>query len=444
MLINFRVKNFKSFKELQNFSMVAGATKLKSERIALIKNMPILKFSAIYGANGSGKSNFVDALSFMQKRLIFGLPKYLSNVNYKLEEKCKNIPSYFEVILLINEKIFSYGFEFLSSTNKFCSEWLYELNGKDEKMIFERNIIDGKFDKKFDFSKELQTKLDVYIDEIKDDSENLFLKLIYARKILRENEELHFLVDVFEWFAKKLNVTNPKSILTSGEYFIIDERIKDMSKLLKAFDTGILKMDKINVPREIANEMIPAFLLDKVKEDFSNKSHQIKNFASLIRINDSMWIIKPIDEEEMQFEKICFYHDLEDKIPFAMGEESDGTNRLIELAEILLTKEENKVFVIDELDRCLHPQMTFHFVSEFLKQAVNNNIQLIVTTHESRLLDFEILRRDEIWFVDKKANESKIYSLEEFNVRFDKKIDKAYLEGRYGGVPIFDTIFPVD
>ena len=81
----------------------------------------------------------------------------------------------------------------------------------------------------------------------------------------------------------------------------------------------------------------------------------------------------------------------------------------------------------------------------FLNLAAETNIQLIVTTHESRLMDFDLLRRNEIWFVDKKKNgESDIYSLEEYNARFDQKIDKAYLEGRYGGIPIFSTIFPVE
>ena len=80
----------------------------------------------------------------------------------------------------------------------------------------------------------------------------------------------------------------------------------------------------------------------------------------------------------------------------------------------------------------------------FLELAEQKNIQLIVTTHESRLMDFDLLRRDEIWFVNKrKSGESDIYSLEEYNARFDQKIDKAYLEGRYGGVPVFSTVFPI-
>ena len=100
--------------------------------------------------------------------------------------------------------------------------------------------------------------------------------------------------------------------------------------------------------------------------------------------------------------------------------------------------------MIDELDRCLHPSLTYKFVEIFLKLASKKEIQLIVTTHESRLMDFELLRRDEIWFVDKrKSGESNIYSLEEYNTRFDQKIDKAYLEGRYGGVPVFNAVLPI-
>lgn len=115
----------------------------------------------------------------------------------------------------------------------------------------------------------------------------------------------------------------------------------------------------------------------------------------------------------------------------------------MDLLEILLS-DEGKTYVVDELDRCLHPSLTYKFIETYLKLAAKKNLQLIVTTHESRLLDFDLLRRDEIWFIDKRnTGESDIYSLEEYNTRFDQKIDKAYLEGRYGGVPVFNTIFPV-
>ena len=144
----------------------------------------------------------------------------------------------------------------------------------------------------------------------------------------------------------------------------------------------------------------------------------------------------------LKCQTIEFSHGEKDVL-FRLSEESDGTVRVLDLLEILLAGE-GKTYVIDELDRCLHPSLTYKFVETFLQVAEERNIQLIVTTHESRLLDFELLRRDEIWFVNKnKSGKSDVYSLEEYNARFDQKIDKAYLEGRYGGVPIFSTVFPV-
>ena len=160
----------------------------------------------------------------------------------------------------------------------------------------------------------------------------------------------------------------------------------------------------------------------------------------VMRSNKDFFIIK-IGEDEISCQTIKFCHENEGML-FSLAEESDGTVRLLDLLEILLAGE-GRTYVLDELDRCLHPSLTYTFVETFLKLAEKKNIQLIVTTHESRLLDFNLLRRDEVWFVNKRADgASNLYSLEEYNERFDKKIDRAYLEGRYGGVPIFNAVFP--
>ena len=109
----------------------------------------------------------------------------------------------------------------------------------------------------------------------------------------------------------------------------------------------------------------------------------------------------------------------------------------MDLIEILLNSED-KVFVIDEIDRSLHPNLTYKFIELFLEIAEQKNVQLIVTTHEDAILDLELLRRDEVWFVEKdNKGKTELYSLEDFGPRFDKKILKAYLEGRYGAIPHF-------
>lgn len=148
-----------------------------------------------------------------------------------------------------------------------------------------------------------------------------------------------------------------------------------------------------------------------------------------------------IVEGNIKCETIQFEHENSDNL-FLLSEESDGTARILDLLEILLNNS-NKVFVIDEIDRCLHPQLTRKFIEIFLEYAKGHNTQLIVTTHESRLLDLDLVRRDEIWFIEKSnCGNSKVYSLEEYNTRFDQRVDKAYLDGRYGGIPIFNKIFP--
>ena len=123
---------------------------------------------------------------------------------------------------------------------------------------------------------------------------------------------------------------------------------------------------------------------------------------------------------------------------FNFAEESDGTKRLFDLIDMLLTKREDTLFVVDELERSLHPKLTEHFLELFMQAHEGERMQLLFTTHEDTIMDQELFRRDEIWFVERDANNaSAIYSLDRFKERYDKKLSKAYLEGRYGAIPVF-------
>lgn len=154
--------------------------------------------------------------------------------------------------------------------------------------------------------------------------------------------------------------------------------------------------------------------------------------------DNSMFIIQLI-KNAVQCKTLEFKHKATDAI-FSIDEESDGTIRLLDLIEVLLSKEDGKVYVIDEINRRFHPLLTYKFVEEYLKLAPERNIQLIVTTHESKLMDFDLLRKDEIGFVDKdEMGKSSIFSLDSFGERFDKKVCKAYLNGAYGAIPKFTT-----
>ncbi len=143
-----------------------------------------------------------------------------------------------------------------------------------------------------------------------------------------------------------------------------------------------------------------------------------------------------------QFKEVMFGQSNVKDQWFSLGDQSEGTKRILDLLAVLVTSKEHSVCVIDEIDRSLHPQLTLHFAKTFLKLAKQRNIQLVITTHESHLLDLSLLRQDEIFFVEKDfTGSSTIFPFDRFKERFDKKIEKAYLDGRYGGVPVFETLF---
>ena len=255
--------------------------------------------------------------------------------------------------------------------------------------------------------------------------------------------------DVFLWIKDSLDINYPDQPVSDYSYLARADKVNEVCRIISAFGTGITDFELVDVPIEKVLNGLPKSLQDRIMSNIEQKqveirnSHQIKGIDMILRTRVELFIITIDASDAVKCQTIEFCHGRKNVL-FDLGEESDGTIRILDLLESLLSGE-GKTYVIDELDRCLHPSLIYKFVETFLNIAAGKNIQLIATTHESRLMDFDLLRRDEIWFIEKKENgESDIYSLEEYNARFDQKIDKAYLEGRYGGVPIFSTIFPVE
>ena len=153
-----------------------------------------------------------------------------------------------------------------------------------------------------------------------------------------------------------------------------------------------------------------------------------------------MYLIE-LNGEEVVCKTLKFNHKHSNAL-FTLRDESDGTIRLLDLIEVLLSNTRNMVYVIDEVNRCLHPLITKQFVKDFLDLAVERDIQLIVTTHETGLMDLELLRQDEIGFVEKRDTDgsSRIFSLEDYGARFDKRIRNAYIKGQYDAVPKIETL----
>lgn len=452
MLIRFNVGNFLSFNDVQEFSMIAGKVRSKSNRLYVDENIKLLKFAAIFGANASGKSNLISAMEFAQNVVIHGFPKDTAWKYCKLASENKDKTSYFEFEIELDKRYYSYGFEAILSKQCITAEWLYEVSplGQD-KEIFSRDVSNETFSlAKFFKSKELLAKLNVYADDIKSDGSVLFLKILNQNKdtLYAENEEAKILRMVFKWFREQLDINFPDRPISDYSYFIANQDFEKICSTLSAFGTGITKYSIVETSPEKTSKEIPPKLVDEILRKLNDKKvieeHDGKTPTIVLRGGKSFYIFEIDKDGNIACKTIQFNHG-NNQIFFDLSEESDGTNRLLDLLTVLFEKRSECVYVIDEIDRCLHPQLTYKFISEYLKISVKKEIQLIVTTHESRLLDFDLLRKDEIWFIDKKSSgASSIYSLDEYNERFDKKIDKAYLEGRYGGVPIFSTVFPVE
>lgn len=457
MLIRFNVKNFLSFSSREDgkseeFSMIAGKVRSKKEHVYDNDKIKLLKFAAIYGANAAGKSNLVKAMDFMRRTVLFGLPEGHTDKYCKINPDNKYRESYFEIEIMLGKSYYSYGFEIILNQSKFISEWLIELTPDNkEKLIFSRDIENGKFELGGVLkSKGLVDKINVYAEDIRDDSSVLLLYIMNQNKknLYQEYKKASILKDIYLWIRDSLDINYPDRPISDYSYMAKTENVEEICRIISAFGTGITNFEIVEVPIEKVTGHLPKRIRDDLIDDIERKTAEVKNndnveSAGIIMRSKQDFFMLNIDKnEEITCKTIQFSHG-EKNVLFNLSEESDGTVRILDLLEILLAGE-GKTYVVDELDRCLHPSLTYKFVETFLQLASEKNIQLIVTTHESRLMDFELLRRDEIWFVNKKkSGESDIYSLEEYNARFDQKIDKAYLEGRYGGVPIFNTVFPI-
>ena len=458
MLIRYKVSNFLSFDEEQEISMIAGATKRKEEQLIDDGNLKLLKFSALYGANASGKSNLLKAIDFSKYIILHGLTANVSNFYCRIHNKNKSKISTFEFEIKIDNKYYAYGFDILLSENSIKAEWLYELDKSKNKEvpIYIRKVNeDIELNKKyFNNNREIINRINVYYSDMKSQDNILFLTIMNKNKDTLYEEfpdnNVSIFKQLFNWFKISLTIISPETILDNTPYFSSEENITKISEIISTFGTGIKECKLIesnmqelknNIPPDILKEMINT--VEKVYIENLKKNNKNKIQMGSIRVNKEMYILKKTDLDNLTVQKVVLRHKNDDGT-YSFSEESDGTQRLFDLIEVLMNKNKEKVYFIDELDRCLHPELTYEFVKRFLANIEDKNTQLIVTTHESRLLNFDLLRRDEIWFVDREKNGStELYSLEDYNERFDKKIDKAYLEGRYGGVPIFETIFPV-
>jgi uncharacterized protein len=444
MLIQFTVENFLSFRDRSTFSMVGvNGDRQHPEHLAeneAGKDRPVLPIAAIYGANGAGKSNLIQAVSFAKDLIVEGTrsSQSISVPTFKLGD-CGQKPSKFEFIFTVRGAQYSYGFKI--TKEQILQEWLYGIPAgkKKEVMYFERITSEDK-----------KTTLEYGTSLIgRSQRKKQFLDFIaqgtrYNQLFLTESidRNVEDLIPVFDWFRKTLTII-PAEARYRGLAMMVagDKSFTDfLSGFLQIAGVGIdsIGVDQVELDFNRHFPGMPETIKNNLLQEFAEADLDSVTMLNLPEKN--LLLLKDQAGELFVLQLKTIHRSAGGQlVDFSMDEESEGTQRLINLipALFILKASNEKVIFIDELDRRLHPLLSRCFIQSALGCRSQKN-QMIFTTHDTNVLDLDLLRRDEIWFVEKnEAGSSSIFSLAEFKIRPDLKLEKGYLSGRFGAIPFF-------
>jgi len=441
MLIRFFVENFMSFKDRIEFSMYPGRSTKLAHHINKESNpkyFSTLKTGLIYGGNASGKSNFVKALAFAQNMVKQGVGKgkAIPLKPFKLEGESLKKPSRFEFEFSYGGRAYAYGF--VLSYVHVEEEWLYDIDKNNERSIFTRKTHkDGLVEVKIEglqIEKQSLHRISyIALDTLPNE---LFLRAFNNRNI-DQLQGVEALKGTYRWITKKVRIIFPESQYLGMMMNLEKNRNFHhiYTHFLAFFNLGIQKLKVKEVDFMSLGVDIPP----RIKEDIIGNL-EVGQTAFVTDNKEVRYNISRTMEGIRSIKLITIHQDTNNQdVEFEVCEESDGTQRILDLIPALIDlATEDNVLIIDELDRSLHPKL----VSRLLQLCLNIEApmigQLIATTHDDNLLDYSLLRRDEVWFVQKsRGGATRMYSLEEFKPRNDEIPRTRYLHGRYGGINTF-------
>ncbi len=417
MLLEFSVGNYLSFKKKKTLSLLAsGISDFKESNLIEAERYTLLKGAVIYGANASGKSNLIKAMSTMRRLVLYSFnqtsAKGLDVIPFLLSTETDGKPSHFEVLFQTEGTRYRYGFEVTNQT--VAAEWLFESKKKTEKLLFIRENDGIDVQDSFKEGKDLEQKT-------RDNA--LFITVVdqfngpIAKKIMKWFNNFitisglsheHYEIATFKMFDKKIK-GNPLT-----EFF---------KKLDLGFDDITIKRIAFDPKKDIPNDLPESVMKMMVKDLEGAYKFDIRTTHK--KYNDKNEVVKLIE--------------------FDMREqESAGTNKVFNISgPVFNVLHSGGTLIVDELDSSLHPLLTLAITRLFNSKEFNpNNAQLIFTTHDTNLFEYGKYRRDQIYFVEKdQFGASDLYSLVEYKeedgrkVRKDRSFENDYIAGRYGAIP---------
>ena len=423
MLIGFRVENWKSFRSPVSFSMVKTRERQHGERIPRIgkDGMGVLPVAAIYGGNASGKTNLFSAISFM-KRLVVKqrAPEENTGVTpFLLSDETRIGLTKFAARILTADDLM-YELSFSLDEKHVEEEKLVRVDGEHEQVLYQRKA--GRRDPMLSPSLgEDRKRLKVIFEGTQDN------QLFITNSIFQKCDTFR---QVYDWFDKIL-----VPISHTAEYLALEKYVSDakVAQMLEQLDTGVVGLGSNDV--DMSSQAIKYF--QKALVD-GRSAAEAKNRSG------SRFVASKAAEGGLSIRELVTHHRSEDgnsTVDFHMSQESDGTQRLMDLLPAFLDVSapfSRKVYIVDELDRSLHTLLTRALIESYLGCcSTSSRSQFVFTTHDALLMDQRLLRRDEIWVTERKSDgSSNLFSFSDYkDARKDKDIRKSYLQGRLGGVP---------
>ena len=441
MLINFTVSNFRSIKDEILFNMApAKRLQVMKEHVLVAKTkrkaeaMPV---GAIYGANGSGKSNFIEALAFMKERV--QSDEAIAAIPFRLtDDDQEKQPSTFSVLFSFQEVVYSYGFSVQGRIVK--QEWLSAYFTAKETMLFER-YWEGD-EPLIEFGQKLisSTKggkafLGFIFQGIKEDQ--LFLREAGKRDVT-------LLKPVEDWFVAHVQIIRPTSRAMALEV-ILQSQPKALQKMNDQLHEMDMNLEKLETKEKIFNASQYASQLDEEESERFRRTLEEMSEGEVIELSEKTYGRPQYIQKKngvlylISFE-ICHTRQDGKQVNFEISTASSGLLRLLQLLPVLNKAEaHDTLIVVDGLEKDLHTLLTQYIIKFFIKKVTKaqNGSQLVFTTHDTNLLYMNLLRTDEIWFMEKySASERQLCSLAEFKLTTGMNYEKGYLSGRFGGIPM--------
>ena len=416
MLLEFRVRNYRSIRDEQVISMVASKDKKLADTHLMptgIKALPhVVRSAVIYGPNASGKSTLLRAMDYMravvaESATVIQLGQTYNVQPFRLDAAWDEQPTTFEISFMLNGVRHQYGFTM--TAQRIMDEWLLVYRATKPQQWFSRSFDAETQTSSFEFSTHLTGPRKLWQETTRPNA-------LFLSTAAQLNSEL--LGPVFRWLVEQ------PVFFGAGATPLPD------------FTTALLQTDagKLAVRDFLASANIS---ISEVLSVPRQGLHQKILFGP-----DGTHVTR--EEKEMVMPQ--FVHKTErGSASFELHEESEGTQRLYALAApVLDVLKRGRLLIVDELDSSLHTLLVRRLVRLFQQPESNPlGAQLLFTTHDTSLLDRTLFRRDQIWFTEKDRDQAtRVYPLSDFSPRETEAWEKGYLIGRYGAVPFFDDALP--